>query len=64
MSGRQAWVVAYDIADDSRRENVSTLLTRYGPRVQLSVFEVELRSERQAAALRAELAALIDEAED
>jgi CRISPR-associated protein Cas2 len=49
-----SWV-AYDIA---------TLLSGYGPRVQLSVFECELASKRDAAALRARLRQLIDHAED
>ncbi|MCA1676888.1 MAG: CRISPR-associated endonuclease Cas2 [Actinobacteria bacterium] len=37
-------VVAYDIVDDGRREDVASLLSGYGPRVQLSVFECQVRS--------------------
>lgn len=35
-------VVAYDIADDRRRERVSKVLEGYGERVQYSVFECRL----------------------
>jgi CRISPR-associated endonuclease Cas2 len=41
-----------------------TLLSGYGPRVQLSVFECDLRSRREAAALRSKLRELIDPVED
>ena len=58
------YLIAYDIADDRRREDVATLLSGYGPRVQLSVFECELRSRREAAALQAKLRSLIDAVED
>ena len=37
------YVVTYDIADDGRREDVATLLSGYGPRVQLSVFDAICR---------------------
>jgi len=58
------YVITYDIADDHRREDVATLLSGYGPRVQLSVFECDLRSRRDAASLRAKLRELIDPVED
>ena len=58
------YVVTYDIADDRRREDVATLLSGYGPRVQLSVFECDLRTRREAAALRSKLRELIDPVED
>jgi CRISPR-associated protein Cas2 len=58
------YLITYDIADDGRREDVATVLSGYGPRVQLSVFECELGSSREAAALRARLRQLIDDAED
>lgn len=57
-------VVAYDIADDRRRERVATLLSGYGPRVQLSVFECLIRSETEATDLRRQLRGLIDSMED
>ncbi|MGH3342756.1 MAG: CRISPR-associated endonuclease Cas2 [Carbonactinosporaceae bacterium] len=58
------YLIAYDIADDRRRDDVATVLSGYGPRVQLSVFECDLRSRREAALLRTRLRALIDPAED
>ncbi|MGH3797678.1 MAG: CRISPR-associated endonuclease Cas2 [Pseudonocardiaceae bacterium] len=57
-------VVAYDITDDGRREDVAMLLSGYGPRVQLSVFECEVRSVEELRVLRAELRARIDTLED
>jgi CRISPR-associated protein Cas2 len=58
------YVVAYDMADDRRRDDVATLLSGYGPRVQLSVFECEFRTRREAAAVQAKLRQLIDPIED
>ena len=58
------YVVAYDIADDHRREDVATLLSGYGPRVQLSLFECDFRTGREAVALRLKLRELIDPVED
>lgn len=58
------YVVTYDIADDRRREDVATVLSGYGPRVQLSVFECDLRTRREAAMLQATLRDLIDPVED
>jgi len=57
-------VVAYDITDDGRREDVAMLLSGYGPRVQLSVFECEVRSADELRVLRSELRARIDTLED
>lgn len=58
------YVTTYDIADDGRREDVATLLSGYGPRVQLSVFECDLPSRAEAAALQAKIRELIDPVED
>ena len=58
------YVIACDIADDGRREDVATLLSGYGPRVQLSVFECDVRGRQEAAELQAKLRALIDPVED
>ena len=58
------YVAAYDIADDHRREDVATLLSGYGPRVQLSVFECDLATRAEAAALQAKIRDLIDPVED
>lgn len=54
------YVITYDIADDHRREDVATLLSGYGPRVQLSVFECELRTRREGAVLASKLREIID----
>jgi CRISPR-associated protein Cas2 len=58
------YLITYDIADDRRRDDVATLLSGYGPRVQLSVFECEIRTRHEAAVLRAKLRDLIDPIED
>lgn len=57
-------VVAYDITDDGRREDVAMLLSSYGPRVQLSVFECEVKDQRGLRDLRAKLRERIDPLED
>lgn len=57
-------VVAYDIVDDGRREDVARLLSGHGPRVQLSVFECEVRGAEELRALRAALRECIDPLED
>ncbi|MGH4020621.1 MAG: CRISPR-associated endonuclease Cas2 [Pseudonocardiaceae bacterium] len=54
-------VVAYDIVDDRRREDVASLLSGHGPRVQLSVFECEVGSIDELRALRAALRAALRE---
>lgn len=61
---RIAYLVAYDIADDERREEVAMFLSGYGPRVQLSVFEVELPDTDAATAFRERLRGLIDQDDD
>jgi CRISPR-associated protein Cas2 len=57
-------IVAYDITDDGRREDVAQLLSGYGPRVQLSVFEREVASTDELRSLRAQLRERIDPLED
>jgi CRISPR-associated protein Cas2 len=58
------YVITYDIADDRRREDVATVLSGCGPRVQLSVFECDVRSRTERGALQARLRELIDPVED
>ena len=53
-------LVAYDIVDDQRRADVATLLSGYGPRVQLSVFECEVASPAALRDLRAAVRERID----
>ncbi len=57
------WVVAYDIADDRRRAQISTLLYHIGWRIQYSIFEVELTAE-EFASLLGDLTAVMDELRD
>jgi CRISPR-associated protein Cas2 len=57
-------LITYDITDDQRREDVAVLLSGYGPRVQLSVFECECRTTDELRDLRARLRDLIDPLED
>jgi len=57
-------IVCYDIAEDGRREDVAALLSGYGPRVQLSVFECEVLDADALRDLRAALRARIDTLED
>jgi len=57
-------VVCYDITDDQRREDVAALLSGYGPRVQLSVFECEVRDADEMHQLRTHLRDRIDPLED
>ncbi|GAA0405359.1 CRISPR-associated endonuclease Cas2 [Micromonospora gifhornensis] len=61
---RVCYLVAYDIADDDRRADVAMFLSGYGPRVQLSVFEVELPDTESAGAFRERLRGLIDPDDD
>lgn len=56
-------VVAYDIADDRRRNRVASELENFGQRVQYSVFECHL-TQAQLKMLQGRLASLIVEAED
>jgi CRISPR-associated protein Cas2 len=64
VAGTMRYVVTYDIADDRRREDVATVLSGFGPRVQLSVFECDVRTRREAAELQSTLRELVDPVED
>lgn len=57
------WVIAYDIADDSRRTRVAAFLEGWGRRVQKSVFECELSSD-ELSAVRERLRSLVMIQED
>jgi CRISPR-associated protein Cas2 len=46
------YVATCGIVGDCRREDVASLLSGYGPRVQLSVFKRDLRPLRGGAGLR------------
>jgi CRISPR-associated protein Cas2 len=56
-------VVAYDIVDDRRRTEVSDLLSRYGTRVNRSVFECFL-SDREIGKVKKSVGEKIREGED
>ena len=56
-------MVAYDIADDRRRNRVASELENFGVRVQYSVFECHL-SHTQLQDLQDRLASLIVDTED
>ncbi|GIU84531.1 MAG: hypothetical protein KatS3mg008_1306 [Acidimicrobiales bacterium] len=58
------WLIAYDIADDRRREAVSAVLCAWGARVQLSVFECEFPSQEKADEVLAEIEKIIEEVDD
>lgn len=47
-------VVSYDISDDKKRAKFSKYLTRFGHRIQYSVFEIE-NSERILANIMADI---------
>lgn len=64
MSAMPFSLVVYDIADDRRRSTVASILGDFGPRVQLSVFEVELLTPSVHATLLRRLAEAIDDVED
>ena len=57
------FVVAYDIVQDRRRERVMNTLKNFGLRVQYSVFECELTTQR-AGQLLERLKTLIDPRHD
>jgi CRISPR-associated protein Cas2 len=57
-------IIAYDVTDDRRREDLAMLLSGYGPRVQLSVFECEVLSADELRRLRAAIRERIDTIED
>jgi CRISPR-associated protein Cas2 len=57
-------ILAYNITDNRRREDVAMLLSDYGPRVQLSVFECDVRSADELRRLRAAIRERIDTLED
>lgn len=57
------YVLAYDVADDTRRVRVAKTLESYGDRIQYSVFLVDTRPARMLR-LRAAVADLIEPTTD
>lgn len=58
------YVIAYDVADDRRREAVAAVLATHGARVQLSVFECDLPDLDALRHVKDRIRALIDADED
>jgi len=56
-------LVSYDIVEDKTRNRVSKFLKDYGTRVQLSVFECDLKEE-QFKSMKKGLEKLIDKKQD
>ena len=52
-------LITYDIASDHRREAISTRLSGCGARVQLSIFECDLKDEAELMSLLTSLEDLI-----
>jgi len=46
------YLACFDIEDDKNRRKLGHLFLHYGQRVQYSVFEISLKSERQLETLR------------
>jgi CRISPR-associated protein Cas2 len=63
MTERRHYVIAYDISDDKRRNEIYTALCGAGDHAQFSVFLCEL-DHRELAALRSRLRVIINYAED
>ena len=57
-------VVCFDIVDDRTRARAAKILKEYGQRVQKSVFECGLLTEKKFLKLKHRLEDLIDNAED
>ena len=60
---KQFLVVAYDIADDRRRQKIAKLLVQYGTRCNKSVFEC-LLTESKIRKMQQQLLRLVHEQED
>jgi CRISPR-associated protein Cas2 len=60
---KQFMVVAYDIADDRRRQKTANILEQYGLRCNESVFEC-LLTEAKIKKMKLQLSKIVDEGED
>jgi len=60
---RTSYLVCYDICDDKRLRRVFQTMRGYGDHLQFSIFECQLTA-TDLAKCRAELAAIINHAED
>ena len=57
------YIAAYDISNDEIRRRVSKVLSRYGRRIQLSVFELRLET-GEVSEIQEELGALLAARDD
>jgi CRISPR-associated protein Cas2 len=57
------YLVAYDVADDRRRERIAKILAGYGMRIQYSAFVLDL-TDSDLSALRTRLERIVDREED
>ncbi len=60
---RTSYLICYDISDDKRLRRVFQTMRGYGDHLQFSIFECQLTA-TDLAKCRAELAAIINHAED
>ena len=58
------YIVAYDISDNTIRQKVARILTRYGYRIQLSVFYIPEISEAEIELLYKEIRKLVNRKTD
>lgn len=58
------YVICFDIVDDRTRARAAKILKEYGQRVQKSVFECGLLTEKKFVKLKNRLEDLIDNSED
>ena len=56
-------IIAYDVSDNANRARVSARLSRYGLRIQKSVYQCSLTSE-ELRSVMADLRTLVDERRD
>ena len=61
---RQYYLVCFDIEDDRVRKRIGDRLLKVGQRVQLSVFEVLLHSDKELRQLKRDIISLLDEADN
>lgn len=54
------YLVCFDISNDKNRSKIGKILGRYGDRVQYSVFEIALHSEKDLKNLTSKLAKYVD----
>ena len=54
------WIVAYDISSDKVRNKVSNILTKYGYRIQYSVFYIPQASRKEIEDLKETIKPLIN----